>query len=74
MVWHVQRDESDCGMSSCKPTGKVLVAADYELLDDNEAVTLAEAIWDVAHRRAYYLDEGGGRYATQEEYDLSHQD
>lgn len=65
MVWHVQRD-SDTDWKYA--TGKVLVCADYELLEDNEAVALAEAIWEVAHHRAYYISEGGGFYATKDEY------
>lgn len=64
-MWHVERDE---GVESGN-TGLVLVAADYELLSDEEAVTLARAILDVANRQAFYVSEGGGRYETRSEYE-----
>lgn len=63
MVWRVSRDEGDF-----RPTGKVLVEADYELLDDEEAVKLAGAILDVANRQIYCAEEGGGRWETQAAY------
>ena len=66
MVWSVQRDSNSDWE---RATDLVLVCADYELLDDSEAVLLAEGILDVAHRRAYYVSEGGGRYATREDYE-----
>ena len=66
MVWSVQRD-SDTWWE--RATGKVLVCADYELLDDEEAVKLAAAILDVATGQAYYCSEGGGRYETRAEYE-----
>jgi hypothetical protein len=63
MAWYVARDE--VGVR----TSKVLVAADYELLDDDEAVKLAGAILDVASRQIYYASEGGARYETRSEYE-----
>jgi hypothetical protein len=53
MGWSVERET----------TGEVLVCADYEILSDNGAVALAEAIWAVAHHRLHYADEGGSTRA-----------
>lgn len=64
-MWHVQRDDGD----ETGNTGLVLVAADYELLTDLEAYRLARAIIEVLERRAYYVGQNGGRYATQAEYE-----
>jgi hypothetical protein len=66
VVWSVQRD-SDAWWKHA--TDKVLVCADYELLDDEEAVKLAAAIIDVATGQAYYCGEGGTRYETRSEYE-----
>jgi hypothetical protein len=54
MGWSVERD----------PDGKVVICADYVLLDDNGAVALAEAIWAVAHHRIDYIDEWGETVAV----------
>lgn len=70
MGWSVERDETSWDPTGRhKPTGRVLVCADYELLDDSEAIQLAAAILDVATRQAYYCSEGGGRYETRAEYE-----
>lgn len=52
MSWQVSRDDA---------TGQVLIEADYLYATDDEARQLAQAIIEVAARRADYLDGWGGR-------------
>lgn len=65
MAWLVQRDTGEYTGN----TGLVLVACDHELLTDEEANELIDAIRKVASGQAYYVGNGGGGYATQAEWD-----
>lgn len=69
-MWHVERDETVYTVGNPQPpTGLVLVAADYELLSNTEAVKLARSILDVASERAYYVAQDGTRFETRAEFE-----